>query len=159
MSNILGEDEFLKAHSQEVYNLCFKLIGNAVDAEDLAQEVLIKALRALPKFKGESSPSTWLYRITMNAWKNFLRSKQRRGFWSFVSLDFFSREDRKNEALFDSKEPPLDHEILKEEKGVQVTEALLSLNEQDRAIVLLRDIEEKSYQEIAAIMNVPEGTV
>lgn len=70
----IGPDELVERHLQGVYNLAFRLTGNAADAWDLAQEALLRAIKALPGFREEASPATWLYRITVNLWKNKTQS-------------------------------------------------------------------------------------
>ena len=159
MSNNVSESEFLEKHSALVYNLALRLVGNATDAEDLAQDALIRALKALPGFRGESSLSTWVYRITVNTWKNRVRSEKRRGLWKMVSLNLFTGEDHDEEPAFKADEPALDAGLETEEKGQLVQKALLELDEDDRAIVVLREIEGQSYQEIAQALEIPEGTV
>ncbi len=70
----MSEQEFLEQNAGLVYNLALRLTGNRADAEDLAQDALLRAIRALPGFRGESLASTWAYRITVNAWKNRVRA-------------------------------------------------------------------------------------
>ncbi len=70
-----------------VYNLALRLTGNPSDAQDLTQDSFVKAIRGLRNFKGQSDPGSWLYRITMNAWKNRVRSEKRRAFWKTFSIE------------------------------------------------------------------------
>lgn len=156
----MSESEFLERHAELVYNLALRLTGNRSDAEDLAQDALIRALKALPGFRGESQASTWVYRITVNAWKNRVRSEKRRAFWRTVSFGFITPDDEDgpvNEPAAD--EPPLDQRLVKEEGSSVVQQALMQLEENDRAIVILREIEEKSYEEIGDALDLPAGTV
>lgn len=159
VSQPVSESEFLQKHAALVYNLALRLVGNAADAEDLAQDSLLRALKALPGFRGESSLSTWVYRITVNTWKNRVRSEKRRGLWKMVSFEFFTGEDRDEEPSFKMEEAPLDANLETAEKGALVQRALLELDEDSRAIVVLREIEGRSYQEIAQALEIPEGTV
>ncbi len=141
------------------YNLALKLTGNPSDAEDLSQDALLRAVKALPRFRGDSSLSTWLYRIVLNTWKNRVRSESRRGLWKFISLDWLPQEDEKREEFFKSNEPPVDHSLLQAERFGEISAALAKLDDESRAVIVLRDIEEKSYEEISEILDIPLGTV
>lgn len=156
----IDENAFLEKHAQLVYNLALRLTGNPTDAEDLAQEALLRALKALPEFRGESAHSTWLYRITVNAWKNRVRSEKRRALWRTISLSLFQGKDDDEEPLpVKADEPPLDRALEASEHEAVVQKALLSLDDEARAIVVLRDIEGLSYKEISEALDIPEGTV
>ena len=159
MSYPLNENELLAQHAQTAYNLALRLTGNPADAEDLAQDALLRALKALPGFRGESQVSTWLYRITVNTWKNRVRAEKRRGFWKTVSLNLFTGEDHDEEPAFKADDPPLDAGLATEESAGAVQKALLELDGEFRAAVILRDIEGRSYEEIASVLEVPPGTV
>lgn len=162
MSKPLSEDEFLERHAQLVYNLSLRLVGNAVDAEDLAQDALIRALKALSTFRGDSAPKTWVYRITVNTWKNRVRSEKRRGFWKSLPLNLFSGGDDDEdgrEANLPDNEPALDAGLETDEASRTVQKALMTLDSESRAVVVLREIEGCSYQEIAQSLGLPEGTV
>lgn len=155
----MTDEELLKQGAPLVYNLSFRLTGNASDAEDLAQDAMLRALKGLARFRGDSQLSTWLYRITLNTWKNRVRSEKRRGLWKMIPIDFFTGEDHDEEAPFKSDEPPLDSEMEKDEKASAVQKALMELDEDSRAILVLREIEGQSYGQIAQALDLPEGTV
>lgn len=159
MSNQIDEREFLEQTSQLVYNLALRLTGNAADAEDLSQDALIRALKALPGFRGESGLKTWAYRITVNTWKNRVRSEKRRGFWKTVSLGLFSGEEADEEAPFPAPDAPLDRGLEAAEQEALVQGALMELDEDSRSIIVLREVQGQSYQELAQALGVPEGTV
>lgn len=159
MSETVSEREFLEKHAGLVYNLALRLVGNPTDAEDLAQDALIRALKALPGFRGESSVSTWVYRITVNTWKNRVRSEKRRGFWKMVSLNLFTGEDQDEEPAFKADDKAPDAGLQTSETGSIVQKALLELDQESRAVIVLREIQGQSYQEIAAALEIPEGTV
>jgi RNA polymerase sigma-70 factor (ECF subfamily) len=154
------EQEFLSQHAVLVYNLALRLTGNRADAEDLAQDALLRAVRALPGFRGDSQLSTWAYRITVNAWKNKVRSEKRRKFWSTITLGLVTNVDGEEEVRdVAAVEPALDARLETEERSASVQKALMQLDEDDRAIVVLREIEEKSYDEIGEMLGLGQGTV
>jgi RNA polymerase sigma-70 factor, ECF subfamily len=159
VSNTIDEKEFLAQTAQLVYNLALRLTANASDAEDLAQDSLLRALKALPGFRGESGLKTWAYRITVNTWKNRVRFEKRRGFWKTVSLGLFSGEEGDEEPPFQADEPPLDRGLEQAEQEAQVQSALMELDEDSRSIIVLREIQGQSYQDLAEALGVPEGTV
>jgi RNA polymerase sigma-70 factor (ECF subfamily) len=159
VSNRPDEQEFLTRTAQLVYNLALRLTGNASDAEDLAQDSLLRALKALSGFRGESDSKTWAYRITVNTWKNRVRAEKRRGFWRTVSLGLFCGEEGDEEPPFKADDPPLDRGLEKTEAQAEVRTALRELDPEDRAVIILREVQEQSYAEIAEVLGVPEGTV
>ena len=156
----VSEQQFLDEHSQLVFNVALRLTGNRSDAEDLAQDALIRALKALPKFRGDSKLSTWVYTITVNTWKNRVRAEKSRGFWKTISFGAFGNEDD-DEPVYEPKgdDAPLDTGLEKEGTAAVVQKALLQLDADDRAIVVLREIEERSYGEIGEVLGLAEGTV
>lgn len=157
----MSEKDFLDQHSELVFNLALRLTGNRSDAEDLAQDALIRALRALPKFRGDSQLSTWVYRITVNAWKNRVRAEKSRGFWKTISFGVLGKDKDDDQADFEpnGNDAPLDTDLEKEGTAKLVQQALLQLDADDRAIVVLREIEERSYGEIGEVLGLAEGTV
>jgi RNA polymerase sigma-70 factor (ECF subfamily) len=159
VSNPVSESQFLDEHAPLVYNLALRLVGNPSDAEDLAQDALIRALKALPQFRGESSLSTWVYRITVNTWKNRVRSEKRRGLWKMISLNLFTGEEQDEEPAFKGADAPLDSGLETAERGGLVQKALLELDDDSRAVIVLREIQGQSYQQIAQALEIPEGTV
>ena len=159
MSNKIDEEEFLARTAPLAYNLALRLTGNAADAEDLAQDSLIRALKALSGFRSESNLKTWVYRITVNTWKNRVRSEKRRGFWKTVSLGLFTGEDGDEDPPFKADDPPLDQGLEKAEQEAQVQSALMELDADSRSIIVLREVQGQSYQELAEALGVPEGTV
>ena len=159
----MNEDEFLEKNARLVYNLSLRLTGNPADAEDLAQESLLRALRSLSSFRGDSASATWMYRITVNTWKNRVRSEKRRKLWQMLPLHLFTGgsegEEARETRLPAADEPEPDAGLQTEETAAVVQKALLTLDEESRAVVILRDIEGLSYHEIAEALSLPEGTV
>ncbi|HAH05962.1 MAG TPA: RNA polymerase subunit sigma-24 [Elusimicrobia bacterium] len=162
VSKASEEERFLADNAERVFNLALRLTGNAADAEDLAQDALIRALKALHGFRGEAAASTWVYRIVVNTWKNRVRSEKRRGLWKMLPLEkFFGKDDEEGsgEERLKADEPPLDAGLETAEAGEAVQKALLTLDEESRAVVVLREIEGLPYDRIAQALDIPEGTV
>ena len=154
-------EELVAVYGDKVYTLALRLTGNPADAQDLAQDSLVRAIRGLEKFRGEADPGTWVYRITVNTWKNRVRSEKRRFFWKTVSLDGTDAEDDEEQgarALADGQ-PPLDRDMEKDEAKRAVETALAAMDPEDKALLVLRDLEDRSYDDIAGILEVPVGTV
>ena len=100
-----------------------------------------------------------MYRITVNTWKNRVRSEKRRGLWKMISLNLFTGEEQDEEPAFKAGDAPLDSGLETAERGGLVQRALLELDEDSRAVIVLREIQGQSYQQIAQALEIPEGTV
>ena len=144
------------AYEKNVYNLALRMTGNPEDAEDMAQEAFLKAYSSLDSFRGDSKFSVWLYRIVSNTCLDFLRVRSRR---RETSLE---REDEgagtgQQEIPDDSLSPERLFERKLTRESVQ--RGLMSLPEDQRKILLLREIEGLSYEEIAHVLSLESGTV
>ena len=160
VSNASEGERFFAEQAQRVYNLALRLTGSPADAEDLAQDALIRALKALPGFRGEAAASTWVFRIVVNTWKNRVRSEKRRKLWLMLPLErFFGRGEEESEEALKAEDPPLDAALEASETAARVQKALLTLDAESRAVVVLREIEGLPYEKIAQTLDLPEGTV
>ncbi|MCX5784635.1 MAG: sigma-70 family RNA polymerase sigma factor [Elusimicrobia bacterium] len=156
----MDAEELFNRHAAMVYNLALRLSGNAADAQDIAQDAFIRAISGLGNLRDGSAAGTWLYRITMNVWKNRVRSEKRRFFWKTFSLDRAREEESDPPALqVASPEPPAGAALEKENEKEILEKALSSLDPEDRAILVLREIDGRSYEEIAGVAGIPLGTV
>jgi RNA polymerase sigma-70 factor, ECF subfamily len=144
-------------YQRKLIRLLSRLIRDPAEVEDVAQETFIKAYRALPSFRGDSAFYTWLYRIGINAAKNFLASQSRRAptQTQFDSEEAEGFED--GDLLRDINTP--ERLLLSKQIGETVNTAIEALPEELRTAIMLREIEGLSYEEIAGIMNCPIGTV
>jgi RNA polymerase sigma-70 factor (ECF subfamily) len=133
-------------HLKRVYNIAWRMTGNAADAEDVAQEVMLKAWRALPRFKLGSAFGTWLYRIAMNACADELRRRKKKT----VSVEEMQESGR---------ELPVEGFEERSASGGSIARAMLRLGEEYRSALILRDVEGYAYEEIAGILRCPIGTV
>ena len=149
-------EQLMNQYQKPVYNLAYRMCGNADDAFDLSQEAFLNAWKGLKGFQFQSSFSTWLYRLTSNVCLSYLRSKKRK---SAVSLVFLDDEEEEQEwEIADSAPLPEEQTISKEERR-QVESALNSLEVEYREALALSVYSGLSYQQIAEIQGVQEGTV
>jgi RNA polymerase sigma-70 factor (ECF subfamily) len=144
-------------YQRKLVRLLARFIRDSAEVEDVAQEAFIKAYRALPSFRGDSAFYTWLYRIGINTAKNYLVAIGRRA----PTATEFNSEDAENfeggEQLRDINTP--ESLMISKEIAGTVSETLDHLPEELRDAITLREIEGLSYEDIAAIMNCPIGTV
>ena len=144
----------VERHQTRVYNLALRLTGSAEDAADLSQESFLKAWRGLASFHGESSFSTWLYRLTSNACIDFLRAEARRKS-AGPSLD---DEDSGLANQLPDRAPSLQAQLEEKELRQALEEGLRQLSPDHRQALALRQAG-LSYAEIAQAVGVEEGTV
>ncbi len=151
-------EELIAAYEKKIINYCWRMLGNPSDAEDAAQEVFVKVFRFMKSFTGQSAFSTWLYRIASNVCLDILRKRKRQPAET-VSLHQSNTEgDEFALPLEDSAPTPYEAAQLSEAQRA-LASALDKLGEEQRRVIILRDIEGFSYEEIAAVMHVPPGTV
>lgn len=153
--NVPAFERLVSMYGKRIYNYCYRMTGSKENAEDIAQEVFVKAYRSLNGFMRNSQFSTWLYRIAYNACIDFHRKNK----IVFVSIMGHDEDgtDRIKEIASDS--PSLEEEVLSNERRQAVHSAIAKLQPQLRTVILLREIEGLSYDEIASILNIPLGTV
>jgi RNA polymerase sigma-70 factor (ECF subfamily) len=147
-------EELIKAHTRRVYGICYRFVGNDMEAQDLTQEVFLRIFRSLRSFRaGEGSFAVWLTRLT----RNLLIDHYRR-----------TKADRATDSIEDQL-PMLEEKTALSSRtdgmlaGREASEllqgALQKLSPELRETVILRDVEELEYREIADVLKVPEGTV
>jgi RNA polymerase sigma-70 factor (ECF subfamily) len=156
--------EMMRTYHQQVYNLIFRMLGNREEAEDLAQEVFVTVFKSIDSFRGDAKFSTWLYRIAANHCKNRYKYLSRRRFHAAQPLDELSERDSAGRDGGPSvhlqaqiSEP--DEILAGKRLEAAVQEAIASLDDEHRLLVVLRDVQGLSYQEIATITQLAEGTV
>jgi len=140
-------DVLVERHRKQVYQVCYRFVGNHEDASDLAQDVFIRAYRALRTFKGHSAFSTWLYRVAVNVCLNRVAVRQP----PVETMDSREREDT-------TAERP-DRAILREERAQTVRAAIARLPKKQRATMILRVYHELPHEQIAAILGSSVGAV
>ena len=154
-------EEIVQRYNRRIYNICYRFAGSAEDAQDLTQEVFIKMYRTLSSYDaGRAAFMTWLTTITRNLLvDHFRKTKQDR---MTETLDGASSEHEDAMPLSDKipdKAPPPDARVQSREAGETVHHALQKLSPELREAVILRDLHDMDYREIAAVLKVPEGTV
>ncbi len=144
-------------HQNKVYSLALRMVGNEEDARDMAQEAFIRAFNSLTGFRGDSKFSVWLYRLTSNICIDFLRSRAKKYTVSMTWTDDEGEETGELEVPDEtySPEAQLDRSLIRE----SVRRGLDTLSPQYREILLLREINGLSYEEIGRVLGIEEGTV
>lgn len=144
----------MEQYERQVYRQALGLVGHPEDAADVTQEVFLKVWRGLPAFQGGSSFSTWLYRLTGNAAIDQLRrEKKRRG---DLSLD---DPDRGWDSQLADPTPPPEKSLEQKELHRAVIRGLALLSEEHRQVLVLRELNGASYEEIGQVLGLPPGTV
>jgi len=149
-------EDFVKQYEKKVYSLALRYTRNSADAMDLSQEIFIKVYTHLSDFRKEGKFSTWLHRIAVNASLDFLRKERK------ITLVSLSDEDQSgNEITLDIKDkaPTPEESFLKKEQMDALAASIDGLQEDYKTILILRDVQGFSYDEIAEILHLEGGTV
>jgi RNA polymerase sigma-70 factor (ECF subfamily) len=154
-------NDVVRAYERRIFALALRMMGDRAEAEDLAQEVFVQVFKAIGTFRGESKLSTWIYRIAVNLSKN--RTKYLRVRHSGEQDELGALEERvamgdRKTANVSRVERP-DEMMSGRETEQVVRRAILELEPSFRECLVLRDVEDLSYEEIGAITGLPEGTV
>lgn len=157
-NDLYAFEELVRIHQNRIYTLCLQLSGNRDNAQDLAQEAFIRAYRALGSFRNEADFGTWLHRIAVNV---CLNSRRRNGGRQTVSLDEPYQGDDGSEFKHEVASEDGDPLRALEEKEFRglVQVALKSLSNEHRAVLVLREIEGYSYEEVSRMLGCSLGTV
>jgi RNA polymerase sigma-70 factor (ECF subfamily) len=150
-------DLLVRKYQHKVVKLVLRYVRNPAEAEDIAQEAFIKAYRALPQFRGDSAFYTWMYRIAINTAKNSLASRDR----SPIAYDLDLTDPEESHSVQTKLQDPDTPEgmaLTEEIRGI-VNSAIEGLPEELKTAIVLRELDGLSYEEIAAAMECPVGTV
>ena len=157
----LAWEEIVRQYSRRIYNICYRFAGSASDAEDLTQDVFIRLYRTLSSFDCErASFNTWVTTVTRNLLVDHFRKTRNDRVTD--SMDVAPGESDDSQPLSDrlaDSGPAPDAHIERRETREQVQAALLKLSPELREAVILRDLQDMDYKEIAQALKVPEGTV
>lgn len=138
-------DVLVAKYQRDVYRLCYRYVNNHHDASDLAQEAFLKAYRALPRFRGDSAFSTWLYRIAVNTCLSFRSGSKP----TVQELPDTLTDDR----------PSASDRVFEDERARLVREAVSRLPEKQRATLILKIYQDLTHDEVARILGTTVGTV
>lgn len=149
-------EQLVLKYQTPIYNLCFRMVGNAEDAADLTQESFLKAWNHLHSFHYEAAFSTWLYRLASNTCLDFLRSMKRH-----PQISLTVEDNDGEEATLDIPDlsPSPEEALLCAEEKALLAQAMQELEPEQRQILTLRVVNEMSYADIADVLRIREGTV
>jgi len=147
----------VERYRQQVYATAYRMMGNAPEVEDLTQEVFIKVYRSIKRFRGEAAFSTWLYRITVNTCLDSLNKRQRRP--QRVDSDFIELEETRLPRTGQPKEMSPEQAVLRRELIECIRDTMMALQDCERLILTLRDVQGLEYQKIADILDVGTSAV
>lgn len=151
-------DVLLEKYYKKIYNLAYRYVGDQEEASDLTQEIFAAAYQNLKKFRGDSKFSTWLFQIATNRGKNRFKYLKRRGY--FVNKGQANNDEDRDFQQQSVPDFSTNPETMLAGKQIQkiVQQAIDELEPDHKEIVILRDIEGFSYEEIAQLLDLPEGT-
>ncbi|MFA5324261.1 MAG: sigma-70 family RNA polymerase sigma factor [Smithella sp.] len=150
----------VERHQKKMLNIAFRMTGDYDEACDITQEAFVAAYKSIKKFKAEAKFSTWLYRIVVNYSKNRLKQLRGKNRREGVFLDDsggIKTEEILNQSLINDANPGTQME--RRERETQVQKCITSLGEEYREVLVLRDIQGLSYDEISDMLKIPDGTV
>ena len=140
-------DVIVERHRKQIYQLCYRFLGNHEDAADLTQDVFVRAFKGLRSFKGDSALGTWLYRVGVNVCLNR------------VALKTPKLESIEPEQHVDQRTPDAHEMVARGERAVVVRRAIAKLPPKQRATLVLRIYQEMSHEEIATVLGSSVGAV
>lgn len=146
--------ELVTRYKDKLYNFVFRFVGQEEIAEDIVQDTFVKLFTSADMYREIAKFSTWIYTIAANLAKTELRKRKRR---KMFSLQDMGLDEKEYEIPSDSEDPG--KELNSRFSQGEITAAMVKLPEQFRTVIILRDVQELSYEEISRIVNVPEGTV
>jgi RNA polymerase sigma-70 factor (ECF subfamily) len=152
--------EIVLHRQKRVFNIAYRMLGNSEEAKDLAQEVFISVFESIKDLKEEIKFDAWLTQITLNHCRNRWKYLKRRQYFNSDSLDdpIETEDGSMPREIYDPSDNP---EILLERKMIQqlIRKGLLELKEEQRVLLVLRDLQGFSYEEMGETLDLPEGTI
>lgn len=151
-------NQLVRLHQAAVFRQLLRVIGDAAEAEDLAQEVFVTVFKAIETFRGDSRLATWIHRIAQNHARNRLKYHGRHKRRGDTPL-----EDTTEESVAvpetGSRLPRPDHQVEAHQAELQIRLAITQLEPEQRTLIVLRDLENMTYEEIQEQTGLPSGTV
>lgn len=149
-------EQLVALYEKKIYMLAYRNLGNEQDALDISQEVFLRVFRFLPGFKGDSSFSTWIYRIAINMCKDFMKKRR---YGTEVPLHQQGEDDEEYQIEVSDFRFNPESEAERKEMVEELGKALDTLSDQHREVLVMREISGKSYLEIAELLKLDVGTV
>ena len=140
-------------YQSRIYNLAFNYVKNEEEAKDLGQDIFVTAYKALPRLRDDTKFGAWLYQIGLNHCRNRYKRLRRRGFFTNTSLD----DDNSSLQLAGGETP--ENELEQQHIINLVRDTIATLNDSEKEIIMLRDLQGLPYDEIGEILDIPLGTV
>jgi RNA polymerase sigma-70 factor (ECF subfamily) len=153
-------EEIVLTYQKKVFNITYRMLGNTEEAKDMAQEVFVSVFQSIKDLKEDAKFEAWLTQIALNHCRNRWKYLKRRRYFHTDALQDFG--DPKDGVMGEALQDPSDNpEVTYEKKMIQqfVQEGLLELREEQRALIVLRDLQGLSYEEIGRLFDLPEGTI
>lgn len=148
-------ESLVRKYEKLVSTCAYSIVGNTEDALDVSQETFLKVYKSIGSFKGESEFSTWIYRIAKNTALDFVRRRKQ----NTVSIDSSGEENEGFDIADESESASPEKKVLQKEKVQILRKAIDSLSEEHREIIILRDMNDYSYEAIAESLGIETGTV
>ncbi|MFC1523147.1 RNA polymerase sigma factor, partial [Thermodesulfobacteriota bacterium] len=146
-------DQLVTLYQTKIYNLAYNYVKQEEEAKDLTQDIFIAAYRSLSQLRDESKFSAWLYQIALNHCRNRYKKLRNRGFFSSISID-----DADSPITLQSETTP-EKELEKRNTINMVRRIISTMPQAEKEILILRDLQELSYDEISVVLGLPLGTV
>ncbi|HYE83248.1 MAG TPA: sigma-70 family RNA polymerase sigma factor [Clostridia bacterium] len=147
----------ISSYDKRAYNIAYRIMGNEEDAKDMAQEALLRVFKSIKDFKGQSAFSTWLYRIVTNVCLDELRRRKNDKYVPLESTVQTDNGELHMELCSDKETPESAYERV--EQRELITKAIRELNDEYKSVIVLRDIQGFSYDEISNMLDCSLGTV
>lgn len=151
--------QLIYQYEQKIYAIAFKVFKNETDAYDVAQEICIKLYQKIDQFRFESAFSTWLYRIATNTAIDEYRKQKRKTSHEASMIESDETSEEPLEIQIPDKADTPEEALLRKEKIKYVWDAIKQLSEDHQEIIILKDIDQKSYEEIVLHLDISMGTV
>lgn len=148
-------ESLVRKYEKLVSTCAYSIVGNTEDALDVSQETFLKVYKSIGSFKGESEFSTWIYRIAKNTALDFVRRRKQ----NTVSIDSSGEENEGFDIADESESASPEKKVLQKEKVQILRKAIDALSEEHREIIILRDMNDYSYEAIAESLGIETGTV
>ena len=153
--------QLMRKHQKQIYNFTYRSLGSVEEAEDLTQDIFVAAFKGIRGFRGEAKFSTWLYRIALNQTRNRIKYLARRNFFARLTKKAESDQGHQMDSLdaLPDGSPSPEQWTMSKDLAYQAQQCLNELPHQARQILILRDVQGFSYEELSEMLSLKPGTV